>query len=77
MSASWKISPRKQKGCWEREREDGVHNEVCTGREIVYAFLCVSGDGRDTVHSSGIRGLMKKTEMFGFRVTEMERGEAI
>lgn len=52
-----------------------MHNEVCTGKEIVYAFLCVSGDGRDTVH---IRGHMekKRTDMFGCGVTDMEREEA-
>lgn len=60
MSASWKISPGKQRGYWEEKRGGAVHNEVCTGRGIMSAFLCVSGDGRDTVHSSGIRGLMKK-----------------
>lgn len=75
MSASWKISPGKQRGYWEKERGSTVHNEVCTGRGIVCAFLCVSGDGRDTVHSSGIRGLMKikkEKEMFGYNVSEVE-----
>lgn len=56
-SASWKISPAKRRGYREKERRVVVHNEACTGKEIVYAFLCVSGDGRDTVH---IRGLMEK-----------------
>lgn len=53
-SASRMISPGTQRGYWEKERGGAVHNEVCTGRETV------SGDGRDTVHSSGIRGLMGK-----------------
>lgn len=43
--------------------------------ELWMLFLCVSGDGRDTVHSSGIR-LKKKKDMFGYGVTEMERGES-
>lgn len=73
MSASWKISPAKRRGYREKERRGVVHNEACTGKEIVYAFLCVSGDGRDTVH---IRGLKKKrTDTFGCGVTEMEREE--
>lgn len=57
-----------------------MHNEICTGGGTVCAFLCVSGDARDTVHSSGIRGLMKKKkqtkktpEMFGYGPTEIER----
>lgn len=57
MSAIWKISPGKQEGYWGKRKRG-----CCAQWEggIVYAFLCVSGDGRDTVHSSGIRGLMKK-----------------
>lgn len=38
------------------EKERGA----CCAQWGVYAFLCVSGDARDTVHSRGIRRLMKK-----------------
>lgn len=55
MSASWMISPRllgkRKRGCCAQW---GVHGKGNCG------CLSVSGDGRDTVHSSGIRGLMEK-----------------
>lgn len=48
------------RGATRKQRGGAVHNKVHMVGGIVHALLCESGDGRDTVHSSRIRGLMKR-----------------
>lgn len=77
-SASWMISPGKQRGYWEKERGGAVHNEVCTGRETADAFLC-QGMAEIQSTAAGSEGLWKKKKKHKCLASEWLRwrGEAI